>query len=88
MVPIVTGKIAIVGSGANGTSIGVDLVGAGYDVTLIDQWPAHVEAMREAGATIVMPEETVVRQVRALHICDVCTLREPFDVVLVVTKGL
>ena len=80
-------KIAIVGSGANGTSIGVDLVGAGYDVTLIDQWPAHVEAMRERGATVVMPEETVVRQVRALHICDVCTLTEPFDVVLVVTKA-
>ncbi|MCY4551166.1 MAG: 2-dehydropantoate 2-reductase [Defluviicoccus sp.] len=82
-----TGKIAIVGSGANGTSIGVDLVGAGHDVTLIDQWPAHVEAMRRDGATVVMPEETIVRQVRALHICDVCTLTEPFDVVLVVTKA-
>ncbi len=80
-------KIAIVGSGANGTSIGVDIARAGHDVTLIDQWPAHVEAMRRNGATIAMPEETVVQQVNALHLCEVCTLKEPFDVVLVVTKA-
>ena len=73
-------KIAIVGSGANGTSIGVDIARAGYDVTLIDQWPAHVEAMRRNGATIAMPEETIVQEVDALHICEVCTLREPFDI--------
>ncbi len=82
-----SGKIAVVGSGANGTSIGVDLVRAGHDVTLIDQWPAHVEAMRKHGATIEMPEETIVQAVNALHLCEVCTLREKFDVVLVVTKA-
>ena len=80
-------KIAVVGSGANGTSIGVDLVRAGQDVTLIDQWPAHVEAMRQQGATIEMPEETIVQEVNALHLCEVCTLKERFDVVLVVTKA-
>lgn len=80
-------KIAIVGSGANGTSIGVDVARAGHDVTLIDQWPAHVEAMRKNGATISMPDETLVQQVNALHLCEVCTLKEPFDVVLVVTKA-
>ena len=82
-----SGKIAIVGSGANGTSIGVDIARAGHDVTLIDQWPAHVEAMRKNGATIAMPEETIVQEVNALHICEVCTLKEGFDVVLVVTKA-
>ena len=80
-------KIAIVGSGANGTSIGVDVARAGHDVTLIDQWPAHVEAMRKNGATVAMPEETLVQPVNALHLCEVCTLKEPFDVVLVVTKA-
>ena len=80
-------KIAVVGSGANGTSIGVDIARAGYDVTLIDQWPAHVEAMRKNGATIAMPEETIVQDVNALHLCDVCTLKEPFDIVLVVVKA-
>ena len=80
-------RIAIVGSGANGTSIGVDLVRAGRDVTLIDQWPAHVEAMRRDGARIEMPGETVVQAVDARHLCEVCTLREQFDIVLVVTKA-
>ena len=82
-----SGRIAIVGSGANGTSIGVDLSRAGCDVTLIDQWPAHVEAMRAHGATVVMPEETIVEPVNARHLCEVCTLREPFDIVFVVTKA-
>jgi 2-dehydropantoate 2-reductase len=39
-------KIAVLGSGANGASIGADLAAAKYDVVLIDQWPEHVEAMR------------------------------------------
>lgn len=51
-------KIAIPGSGGNGTAIGVDLVRASLDVTLIDQWPAHVEALRAKGARIETPDET------------------------------
>jgi len=34
--------IAIVGTGANGASIGADLTLAGEDVVFIEQWPAHV----------------------------------------------
>ena len=41
-------KIAVLGAGANGASIGADLTKAGLDVALIDQWPEHVQAMREA----------------------------------------
>ena len=40
------GKIAILGTGANGGAIGADLTRAGLDVTMIDQWPANVEAMQ------------------------------------------
>ena len=80
-------KIAIVGAGANGASIGADLTAAGLDVTLIEQWPAHVEAMREHGAIIRMPEGTLEQPVRVLHLCEVATLREPFDVVLLLVKA-
>jgi 2-dehydropantoate 2-reductase len=45
------GRIAILGAGANGASIGADLTRAGLDVVLIEQWPAHVEAMRLDGIT-------------------------------------
>jgi 2-dehydropantoate 2-reductase len=36
-------KIAIIGTGANGSCIAADLTNAGLDVTLIDQWPEHVK---------------------------------------------
>jgi 2-dehydropantoate 2-reductase len=39
-------KIAVLGTGAIGSSVGADFTKAGYDVALIDQWPAHVEAMK------------------------------------------
>ena len=51
-------RIAVLGTGANGASIGADMTRAGLDVTFIDQWPAHVEAMRKAGIRIEMPDET------------------------------
>ena len=80
-------KIAVLGTGANGASIAADLTNAGLDVVLIEQWPAHVEAMREHGVRIEMPDETVTTQVRAFHLCEVCTFDEPFDVVLLVMKA-
>jgi 2-dehydropantoate 2-reductase len=80
-------KIAVLGAGANGASIGVDLTRVGIDVVLIDQWPEHVQAMRRYGARIEMPEETLQVPVRAYNLCDVCTFTEPFDIVLLVTKA-
>ena len=80
-------RIAVLGTGANGASIGADMTRAGLDVTFIDQWPAHVEAMRKHGIRIEMPDETTVTPVRAFHLCEVATFREPFDVVLIVVKA-
>ena len=39
-------RVAVLGTGAIGSSIGADLTRAGEEVTLIDQWPAHIEAMK------------------------------------------
>jgi 2-dehydropantoate 2-reductase len=82
-----TPRIAVLGTGANGATIAADLTRAGHDVVLIDQWPAHVEAMRAKGVTQVMREETLVTKVRAFHLCDVCTFTEQFDVVLLSCKA-
>jgi 2-dehydropantoate 2-reductase len=77
-----------VGTGANGACIGADLTRAGHDVTLIDQWPENVAAMRANGVITEMPDETIVTPVRALNYCDVATLRnERFDYVFVVVKA-
>jgi 2-dehydropantoate 2-reductase len=80
-------KIAVLGSGANGASVGADLISAGADVTLIEQWPAHVEAMRASGLTIELPGSTLHVEPRVLHLCEVATLRERFDVVLMLMKA-
>lgn len=80
-------KIAVLGSGANGASIGADLTRDGIDVTLIEQWPAHVEAMRAVGLTIEMPESTLHVEPRTMHLCEVATLRHKFDVVLMLMKA-
>lgn len=79
-------RIAIVGTGANGASIGADMVRAGHDVTFIEQWPAHVEAMRERGLIVHLPDETQVTPVRVLHLCEVAELRETFDIVFTSVK--
>jgi 2-dehydropantoate 2-reductase len=79
-------RIAVVGTGAVGASVSADLVRAGLDVTLIDQWPAHVEAMRANGLTVDTLGDVQVTEVRALHVCEVAELREPFDLVFTSVK--
>lgn len=80
-------RIAVMGAGANGASIGADLVRAGYDVTYIEQWPDHVEAIRQSGVTVKLPHETVVTPVNVLHLCQVAEVTEKFDLVFLVVKA-
>lgn len=80
-------KIAIVGAGANGAGIAADLVQAGLNVTLVEQWPENVEAMRSNGIRVEMPEQVTVTPVTVLHLCEVATLREQFDIVFIVVKA-
>ena len=80
-------RIAIVGTGATSSGFGADMVRAGLDVSFIEQWPAHVEAMRADGLRVELPDETTTTPVAAYHLCDVATLRTPFDVVLLGVKA-
>jgi len=80
-------KIAVIGTGANGASIGADFVQAGYDVTYIEQWPDHVEAMNRNGVTVNLPDETVVTPVNAIHLCQVAEIKEKFDLVFMLVKA-
>lgn len=80
-------KICVLSTGANGSCIAADLTLAGLDVTMIDHWPAHVEAMRANGLTITTDDDTYNVKVSAHHLCDVCTLHKTFDVVLLTSKG-
>ncbi|MHB9096939.1 MAG: ketopantoate reductase family protein [Syntrophales bacterium] len=80
-------RVAVLGTGAIGSSIGADLSKAGEEVTLIDQWPAHVEAMNARGLRVIMVEGELIAPVRAMHCGELCTLREPFDIVFITAKS-
>ena len=80
-------RIAFVGTGAQGAAIGADFALAGHDVTFVEQWPAHVEAIRENGITVHLPTRTINARVPALHFCQVAEIREPFDLVFLVVKA-
>lgn len=80
-------KIAVLATGANGSCISADLTRAGLDVTMIDQWAAHIEAMRANGLTIATDDDEYNVAVKAYHLSDVCTLNEIFDVVLLTSKA-
>jgi 2-dehydropantoate 2-reductase len=78
----------VVGTGANGASMGADMIRAGLDVTFIEQWPAHVEAMREHGLTVHLPDgSSETTAVTAYHFCQVAELRRTFDVVFISVKS-
>jgi 2-dehydropantoate 2-reductase len=80
-------RIAFLGTGAQGASIGADFALAGLDVTFIEQWPDHVNAIREHGITVNLPSRTINAKVPALHLCQVAEIKEPFDIVFLVVKA-
>ena len=77
----------MLGAGAIGSSIAADLTQAGLDVTVIDQWPAHVEAMKSAGLRVTMTDNDVQTAVRALHLCDLASTALEFDIVFLAVKS-
>lgn len=45
-------RIAVIGAGAIGGYTGGQLAHNGFDVTLIDPWPEHIETIRRDGLTL------------------------------------
>ncbi len=84
-------RIAVVGAGAVGGYVGGYLTHAGNDVTLIDPWPEHVEAMRRDGLKLsgLTAAERRTVKVDALHITDVQSLvrQKPIDIALISVKS-
>lgn len=52
-------KIGIAGAGAMGGRIGVSIKEAGYDVTLIDYWEAHVKSINTHGMILKQRRRTI-----------------------------
>jgi 2-dehydropantoate 2-reductase len=82
-----TKHIGIIGAGAIGTSVAADLTEAGAHVTVVDQWPAQVEALRSGPVTVIMPDRRVQVALDALHLCDLAARRPRFDIAFLAVKS-
>ena len=80
-------RIAVLGSGAIGSVVGGMLTKAGHDVTLVDQWPEHVEAMNKVGLRLSGTCGEHVVPVRALHLHELQGVDAPFDAVFLAVKS-
>jgi 2-dehydropantoate 2-reductase len=80
-------RIGIIGAGAIGSVVGGLLTKAGHDVTLVDQWPEHVETMRAQGLRLsgTCGDHTI--PVQALHIHEMQRIAEPFEAAFVAVKS-
>jgi 2-dehydropantoate 2-reductase len=79
--------MAVLGAGAIGSSTAADLTRAGLDVTIIDQWPAHVEAMKAGGLHVRRKDGDFAVPVRAFHLCDLASINHDFDMVFLAAKS-
>ncbi|MGH7390585.1 MAG: ketopantoate reductase family protein [Candidatus Rokuibacteriota bacterium] len=80
-------RIGIVGAGAIGGVVGGMLTRAGRDVTLVDQWPEHVEAMKKVGLRLSGTCGEHVVAVKALNLYELQSVTEPFDAVFIAVKS-
>ena len=66
-------RIAVIGAGAIGGYTGGHLAHNGFDVTLIDPWPEHVETIRKDGLALegMTQEEFVCARPKTMHLTEV-----------------
>jgi 2-dehydropantoate 2-reductase len=80
-------RIVIIGAGAIGGVVGGLLSRAGRDVTLVDQWPEHVELMKARGIRLSGTCGDHQVPVKALHIHELQTVEDPFDAAFIAVKS-
>ncbi len=84
-------RIAVIGAGAIGGYTGGQLAHNGFDVTLIDPWPEHIEAIRKDGLAVegVTEEEFVRARPKTMHLTEVQQLakEKPIDIAMIAVKS-
>lgn len=80
--------IVFIGAGAVGGYVGGHLTRVGENVTLVDPWPEHVQAMREHGLHLEGSQGEHVVKVRVIDFSDVQSFTlNPVDIAVVCTKS-
>ena len=77
-------KITILGAGAIGGLAGAYMSEAGYDVTLVDRWAEHIDAIKAHGIKVDGVRGDLHFDVKALHPSE---LTGPLEAVLIATKS-
>jgi 2-dehydropantoate 2-reductase len=84
-------RIVVVGAGAIGGYTGGQLAHNGFDVTLIDPWPEHIEAIRKDGLALegVGESEFVRAHPKTMQLTEVQNLakQEPIDIAFISVKS-
>lgn len=81
-------RIAFVGAGGMGGYIGGRMAQHGLDVTLIDPWGAHVDAIKRQGLRLDDPQGSAITHPKALHLHEVQALfARPIEVAFVSVKS-
>jgi ketopantoate reductase len=90
-------RVGILGAGAIGSVVGGMLAHDGHDVTLIDAWTEHIEAIQQSGLTVRAPvavcedgEEKTSEALTypgALHFKDMQAINEPFDMGIIAVNA-
>jgi hypothetical protein len=58
------------------------------DVTLLDQWPEHVAAIRKRGIEVHLPGKVEITAVDCVfHLWEPATVRTPFDILFLLVKA-
>jgi len=85
-------RMAFMGTGALGGYVGGYFAHHGHDVTLIDAWPEHIDAIRAHGLAldgVTAEEKFTVTSAKTLHYRDLATLasQPPFDIIFISVKS-
>ena len=80
-------RIGIMGAGAVGSYVGAFLAKDGQDVTMVDMWPEHVEAVRKQGLRASGSQGDFTVPVTAMHLTDAQGIQELFDYAIISVKS-
>ncbi|MBV1879768.1 MAG: 2-dehydropantoate 2-reductase [Pseudomonadales bacterium] len=80
--------IVFMGAGAVGAYVGGHIARSGQEVTLIDPWPDHIEAIKADGIKLSGTQGEHTVKVNALHLHEVQHLHtRPIDIAFICTKS-
>jgi 2-dehydropantoate 2-reductase len=80
-------RICVLGAGAIGCSVSADLTAAGHAVTVVDVWPAQIDAIRAGGIRVEMIDRELHARPEALHLFELAGSSRVFDVILLACKS-